>query len=264
MIVGLANPGAEYAQTRHNAGAWYVDLLAQRHNQQLKEESKFFGYTARLNLAGNDVRLLVPTTFMNLSGKAVLAMANFYRIEPNEILVAHDELDLPPGVAKIKLGGGNGGHNGLKDIQNKFGNNPNFYRLRIGIGHPGDKNKVVGFVLGKPPASEQKMIDEAIDESLRCTEMLMKDGLEKPFSACTASRRRPEPCRSGRPARCLHLAARVEGLLAHAAVIGGEALFRHVILRIVQFMAAERPGALEQAHAVTAQVAQTNAFPAAR
>ena len=179
LIVGLANPGAEYAQTRHNAGAWYVDLLAQRHNQQLKEESKFFGSTARLNLAGTDVRLLVTTTFMNLSGKAVLAMANFYRIELNEILVAHDELDLPPGVAKIKLGGGNGGHNGLKDIQNKFGNNPNFYRLRIGIGHPGDKNKVVGFVLGKPPASEQKMIDEAIDESLRCTEMLMKDGLEK-------------------------------------------------------------------------------------
>ncbi|HCT9093401.1 TPA: aminoacyl-tRNA hydrolase [Serratia liquefaciens] len=179
LIVGLANPGAEYAQTRHNAGAWYVDLLAQRHNQQLKEEGKFFGYTARLNLAGNDVRLLVPTTFMNLSGKAVLAMANFYRIEPDEILVAHDELDIPPGVAKIKLGGGNGGHNGLKDIQNKFGNNPNFYRLRIGIGHPGDKNKVVGFVLGKPPASEQKMIDEAIDEAARCTEVLLTDGLEK-------------------------------------------------------------------------------------
>lgn len=179
LIVGLANPGAEYAQTRHNAGAWYVDILAQRHNQQLKNESTFFGCTARLNLAGNDVRLLVPTTFMNLSGKAVLAMANFYRIEPDEILVAHDELDLPPGVAKIKLGGGNGGHNGLKNIQNQFGNNPNFYRLRIGIGHPGDKNKVVGFVLGKPPVSEQKMIDEAIDESLRCTEILIKDGLEK-------------------------------------------------------------------------------------
>lgn len=179
LIVGLANPGAEYAQTRHNAGAWYVDLLARQHNQQLKEESKFYGYTARLSLSGQDVRLLVPTTFMNLSGKAVLAMANFYRIEPGEILVAHDELDIPPGVAKIKLGGGNGGHNGLKDIQSKFGNNPNFYRLRIGIGHPGDKSKVVGFVLGKPPASEQKLIDEAIDESLRCTEMLMKEGLEK-------------------------------------------------------------------------------------
>lgn len=179
MIVGLANPGAEYAQTRHNAGAWYVDLLAQRHNQPLKEESKFFGYTARLNLAGNDVRLLVPTTFMNLSGKAVAAIATFYRIQPEEILVAHDELDLPPGVAKLKLGGSNGGHNGLKDIQSKLGNTPNFYRLRIGIGHPGDRNKVVGFVLGKPPATEQTLIDDAIDESLRCTEILLQEGMTK-------------------------------------------------------------------------------------
>lgn len=179
LIVGLANPGADYAQTRHNAGAWYVDLLAQRHQQSLKEESKFFGYTARINLNANDVRLLVPTTFMNLSGKAVQAMANFYRIELDEILVAHDELDLPPGVVKMKLGGGNGGHNGLKDIQSKFANNPNFYRLRIGIGHPGDKNKVVGFVLGKPPMNEQKLIDDAIDEALSCTDILMRDGYEK-------------------------------------------------------------------------------------
>ncbi|EPB4205499.1 aminoacyl-tRNA hydrolase [Yersinia enterocolitica] len=179
LIVGLANPGAEYAQTRHNAGAWYVDLLAQRHNQQLKEESKFFGYTARLNLAGQDVRLLVPSTFMNLSGKAVAAMAGFYRILPEEILVAHDELDIPPGVAKLKLGGGNGGHNGLKDIQSKLGNNPNFYRLRIGIGHPGDKSKVTGFVLGKPPASEQTLIDDAIDESILCTEVLLKEDITK-------------------------------------------------------------------------------------
>ncbi|PHM33539.1 aminoacyl-tRNA hydrolase [Xenorhabdus innexi] len=179
LIVGLANPGAEYAQTRHNAGAWFVDLLAQRHNQSLKEESKFFGYTARINMNGQDVRLLVPTTFMNLSGKSVLALAGFYRIQPDEILVAHDELDLPPGVAKMKLGGSNGGHNGLKDIQNKFGNNPNFHRLRIGIGHPGDKNKVVGFVLGKPPAGEQKLIDDAISEALSCTDILMKDGMSK-------------------------------------------------------------------------------------
>ncbi|UNH25459.1 aminoacyl-tRNA hydrolase [Moellerella wisconsensis] len=179
LIVGLANPGAEYTQTRHNAGAWYVDQLAARHNQRLKEESKFFGYTARINLCGQDVRLLVPTTFMNLSGKSVLAMANFYRVNPDEILVAHDELDLPPGVAKMKLAGSNGGHNGLKDIQNKFGNNPNFYRLRIGIGHPGDKNKVVGFVLGKPPASEQTLIDDAIDESIRCTDILLQDGIDK-------------------------------------------------------------------------------------
>ncbi|MDR0807394.1 MAG: aminoacyl-tRNA hydrolase [Enterobacteriaceae bacterium] len=179
LIVGLANPGAEYAQTRHNAGAWFVDLLAERYNQSLKEEAKFFGYTARLNIDGQDIRLLVPTTFMNLSGKAVLAMANFFRIAPEEILVAHDELDLPPGIAKLKLGGGNGGHNGLKDIANKLGNNPNFYRLRIGIGHPGDKNKVTGFVLGKPPASEQKMIDEAIDEAARCTDILIKEDVTK-------------------------------------------------------------------------------------
>ncbi|WP_434525061.1 aminoacyl-tRNA hydrolase [Photorhabdus asymbiotica] len=179
LIAGLANPGAEYAQTRHNAGAWYVDLLAQSHNQSLKEESKFFGYTARINICGHDVRLLVPTTFMNLSGKSVAALASFYRIQPDEILVAHDELDLPPGVAKMKLGGSHGGHNGLKDIQNKFGNNPNFYRLRIGIGHPGDKNKVVGFVLGKPPTNEKKLIDDAIDEALRCTDILIKQDMDK-------------------------------------------------------------------------------------
>lgn len=179
LIVGLANPGAEYAATRHNAGAWYVDLLAERLRAPLHEEPKFFGYTSRINLAGADVRLLVPTTFMNLSGKAVAAMATFYRINPDEILVAHDELDLPPGVAKFKLGGGHGGHNGLKDIISKLGNNPNFHRLRVGIGHPGDKNKVVGFVLGKPPVSEQKLIDEAVDEAARCTEIWLQDGLTK-------------------------------------------------------------------------------------
>ncbi|AKA37062.1 aminoacyl-tRNA hydrolase [Yersinia ruckeri] len=179
LIVGLANPGAEYAQTRHNAGAWFVDRLAESNNQSLKEESKFYGYTARLNLAGQDVRLLVPSTFMNLSGKAVSAMASFYRILPEEILVAHDELDIPPGVAKLKLGGGNGGHNGLKDIQCQLGNNPNFYRLRIGIGHPGDKSKVTGFVLGKPPASEQALIDETIDEAIRCTDVLLKEDVTK-------------------------------------------------------------------------------------
>ncbi|CZZ16566.1 peptidyl-tRNA hydrolase [Enterobacter hormaechei] len=179
LIVGLANPGAEYAATRHNAGAWYVDLLAERLRAPLREEPKFYGYTLRINLAGADVRLLVPTTFMNLSGKAVAAMATFYRINPDEILVAHDELDLPPGVAKFKLGGGHGGHNGLKDIISKLGNNPNFHRLRVGIGHPGDKNKVVGFVLGKPPVSEQKLIDEAVDEAARCTEIWLQDGLTK-------------------------------------------------------------------------------------
>lgn len=142
----------------------------------LKEESKFYGFTARLNIESADIRLLVPCTFMNLSGKAVAAMATFYRISPEEILVAHDELDLPPGVAKFKQGGGHGGHNGLKDIISKLGNNQNFHRLRLGIGHPGDRNKVVGFVLGKPPVSEQKRIDEAVDEAARCTELWIKEG----------------------------------------------------------------------------------------
>jgi len=179
LLGGRANRGAKYPPARHNAGAWYVDLLADRFRAPLKEEAKFFGYTSRININGNDVRLLVPTTFMNLSGKAVAAMATFYRIAPDEILVAHDELDLPPGVAKFKLGGGHGGHNGLKDIISKLGNNPNFHRLRLGIGHPGDKNKVVGFVLGKPPVSEQKLIDDAVDEAARCTEIWLQDGLTK-------------------------------------------------------------------------------------
>ena len=178
LIVGLANPGNEYAATRHNAGAWYVDLLAERYNQPLKNDPKFFGYTARINLNGHDVRLLVPTTFMNLSGKAVQAMASFYQIQPDEILVAHDELDLNPGIAKLKVGGSHGGHNGLKDIASKLGNNLNFYRLRIGIGHPGDKNKVVGYVLNKPSKPEQELIDKAIDESVYCTNILLKDGIE--------------------------------------------------------------------------------------
>lgn len=178
LIVGLANPGNEYAATRHNAGAWYVDLLAERYNQPLKNDPKFFGYTARINLNGHNVRLLVPTTFMNLSGKAVQVMASFYQIQPDEILVAHDELDLNPGIAKLKFGGSHCGHNGLKDIASKLGNNLNFYRLRIGIGHPGDKNKVVGYVLNKPSKPEQELIDKAIDESVYCTNILLTDGIE--------------------------------------------------------------------------------------
>lgn len=178
LIVGLANPGNEYAATRHNAGAWFVDQLAEQYHQSLKNDPKFFGYSSRITLSGHDVRLLVPTTFMNLSGKAVQAMATFYQIKPEEILVAHDELDINPGIAKFKFGGSHGGHNGLKDIASKLGNNLNFYRLRIGIGHPGDKNKVVSYVLNKPSKPEQELIDKAIDESVRCTEILLSDGIE--------------------------------------------------------------------------------------
>jgi len=179
LIVGLANPGPEYSQTRHNAGGWFVQQLAASHHLSLKPEARFFGLTGRLQRGHADVRLLIPTTYMNLSGKAVAALAGFYRIAPQEILVAHDELDLPPGVARFKLGGGHGGHNGLKDIISKLGNTREFHRLRIGIGHPGSKEKVTGFVLGKAPQSQQQQIDAALDEAQRATELLFDDGLTK-------------------------------------------------------------------------------------
>ena len=179
LIVGLANPGAKYEGTRHNAGEWLVNELAKMYNTSLKEEAKYFGKVAKINTAQGEVRLLVPTTFMNLSGKAVGALTNFYRIKPEEILVAHDELDLPPGVAKIKQGGGHGGHNGLKDIIASLGNSNNFYRVRIGIGHPGHKDLVAGYVLGKPAPQDQEKINSAVDEASHCVEVLFKDGIMK-------------------------------------------------------------------------------------
>lgn len=179
LIVGLANPGAKYEGTRHNAGEWLVNELAKMYNTSLKEEARYFGKVAKINTAQGEVRLLVPTTFMNLSGKAVGALANFYRIKPEEILVAHDELDLPPGVAKIKQGGGHGGHNGLKDIIASLGNSNNFYRVRIGIGHPGHKDLVAGYVLGKPAPQDQEKINSAVDEASRCVEVLFKDDIMK-------------------------------------------------------------------------------------
>jgi len=179
LIVGLGNPGPEYSQTRHNAGAWYVTELAHRHGGSLREEAKYYGLTGRIQLLGKEVRLLIPTTFMNLSGKSVAALAGFFQIPPEAILVAHDELDLPPGVARFKQGGGHGGHNGLKDIISKLGNNKEFHRLRLGIGHPGDRNKVVGFVLNKAPQSEQQLIDAAIDEAVRCTDLLFEQDMIK-------------------------------------------------------------------------------------
>ncbi|MGR7920407.1 aminoacyl-tRNA hydrolase [Zobellella denitrificans] len=179
LIVGLGNPGPEYAHTRHNAGAWYLAELARLHGGQLKEEAKFFGWTGRVRIAGRDVRLLIPATFMNRSGKAVAAMANFYQIPPEAILVAHDELDLPPGSARFKQGGGHGGHNGLKDIISCLGNSKDFYRLRLGIGHPGHKSQVAGFVLTKAPAAEQGLLDATVDEAVRATDMLFSDGMTR-------------------------------------------------------------------------------------
>ncbi|MES2353571.1 MAG: aminoacyl-tRNA hydrolase [Pseudomonadota bacterium] len=165
LIVGLGNPGAEYFDTRHNAGFWWIDKLATDLRVSLTRESKFHGVVARGKHEGQDIWLLQPATFMNRSGRAVLALANFYRILPDEVLVVHDELDLPPGVVKIKQGGGNGGHNGLKDITACL-TTPDYWRLRIGIGHPGDRDQVVDYVLHSPRKEEQSLIDEAIDRSL--------------------------------------------------------------------------------------------------
>ena len=179
LIVGLGNPGDKYTDTRHNAGEWLIERLARRFNVSLNPESKFFGKTARTLVNGKEVRLLVPTTFMNLSGKAVGALASFYRIKPEEILVIHDELDLPPGTAKLKQGGGHGGHNGLKDIVAQLGNNNNFYRLRIGIGHPGHRDLVAGYVLNKPSLADRDTLDKVLDEATDCVEMIFKDGMVK-------------------------------------------------------------------------------------
>ena len=179
LIVGLGNPGDKYTDTRHNAGEWLIERLARRFNVSLNPESKFFGKTARTLVNVKEVRLLVPTTFMNLSGKAVGAFASFYRIKPEEILVIHDELDLPPGTAKLKQGGGHGGHNGLKDIVAQLGNNNNFYRLRIGIGHPGHRDLVAGYVLNKPSPVDRDALEKVLDEATDCVEMIFKDGMVK-------------------------------------------------------------------------------------
>ena len=169
LIVGLGNPGPQYSQTRHNAGAWYVEALAQAFAIPLQLETRFFGHSGRGLIDNHDVRLLIPNTYMNLSGKSVGAIATFFKILPNEILVAHDELDIATGMVKLKKSGGHGGHNGLRDIIKSLANCPDFYRLRIGIGHPGDKRQVHDYVLGKAPAIEQRAIEESIEEAIRHT-----------------------------------------------------------------------------------------------
>lgn len=179
MIVGLGNPGAEYANTRHNAGQDFVENLARDYAQPLNNTPKHFGFTSRIIVAGQDVRLLVPTTFMNLSGQAVASLANFFKIAPENILVVHDELDLAPGITKLKVGGGHGGHNGLRDIISSLGNNKNFGRLRIGIGHPGNAKQVSAYVLKRAPAAEQSLIDDSIQAAEKCVTDLVKGDWEK-------------------------------------------------------------------------------------
>lgn len=177
LIVGLGNPGAEYEDTRHNAGFWWVDEICREHGVTLASESKFFGRAGKLKLGGREAWLLQPATFMNASGRAVAALARFYRIAPHNILVVHDELDLLPGNVKLKRGGGNGGHNGLKDISAQLGT-PDYWRLRLGIGHPGEKSAVVNFVLKPPVKDEAVLIGNTIDQSTRMLPLLLEGSFE--------------------------------------------------------------------------------------
>jgi len=165
LVVGLGNPGPEYQDTRHNAGFWFVDRLAEQAGVNLRVESKFHGWVGRLRHGSEDCWLLKPSTFMNLSGRSVVALAQFYKILPDQILAVHDELDLPAGAVKLKRAGGHAGHNGLRDMIAHL-TVPDFWRLRIGIGHPGERNRVADYVLHRPGRDEQEAIDAAIDRGL--------------------------------------------------------------------------------------------------
>ncbi len=164
LVVGLGNPGREYAATRHNAGFWWVDQLAAELDGRWSADGKFAGRVTKVRGPAGDLWLLKPDTFMNRSGQAVGALARFYRITPTEVLVVHDELDLPPGSARLKQGGGHGGHNGLKDIDAQFGRD--YWRLRLGIGHPGDRDRVSAFVLERPSCAEEDSIEQAMRRAL--------------------------------------------------------------------------------------------------
>lgn len=166
LIVGLGNPGPQYEYTRHNAGALFVERIAEKYNVSLVADRKYFGLFGRFTLNNQDIKLLIPTTYMNRSGQAVASLINFFRIPTDAILIAHDELDIPPGLAKLKQGGGHGGHNGLRDIIAQCANQNNFYRLRLGIGHPGDKNLVSNFVLSKAPQQERQLLATSIENTL--------------------------------------------------------------------------------------------------
>lgn len=178
LIVGVGNPTEEYTHTRHNAGVWFLEQVAEVSDVQLKSEAKFFGKLARFHSNKFDFRLLFPTTYMNESGKSVGAVSKFYDIEPQNIIIAHDDLDLPVGAVRLKFGGGHGGHNGLRDIINHL-HTRDFYRLRIGIGHPGNKNRVLGHVLKKPSLEEAQDIGTAINDVLQYLPDILNGNMQK-------------------------------------------------------------------------------------
>ena len=195
LIVGLGNPGPEYQATRHNAGFWWLDAAARQLGAPMLFDRHYPGLRARLNRAApapGPVWLLQPMTFMNLSGKSVGPLAHFYKIAPAEILVVHDELDLPPGQMKLKQGGGVAGHNGLKDILAQLGS-PDFWRLRIGIGHPGDRAEVANWVLQKPRLEDRLVIDQNISDSLDALPLLLDGAMDKAMMKIHAKPPRPKP-----------------------------------------------------------------------
>jgi PTH1 family peptidyl-tRNA hydrolase len=177
LVVGLGNPGPEYEATRHNAGFWWIDQVCGELGGKLSQEAKFFGQAGKIRCGSHEAWLLKPGTFMNRSGQSVAAIANFYKIPPEAILVVHDELDLPPGTVKLKKGGGNGGHNGLKDITAHLGTQ-DYWRLRLGIGHPGDRNAVINYVLHTPSKDEMQLIEESTDASTVLVPMLLQGQME--------------------------------------------------------------------------------------
>lgn len=195
LFVGLGNPGPEYEATRHNAGFWWVDALARELKVTLLPERAYHGLAARANVAGQGVWLLQPQTFMNLSGKSVAALARFFKIAPEEILVVHDELDLPPGQAKLKRGGSHAGHNGLRDIHAQLGSS-DYWRLRIGIGHPGVKSEVIHWVLKKPAPDQRTQIEDSIAHSLKAYPAMLAGDMDKAtLLVHTTKPARPKPPR---------------------------------------------------------------------
>lgn len=195
LFVGLGNPGAEYEATRHNAGFWWIDALSREWKAPLNLEKSYHGLMARTTAGGQTVWLLEPLTFMNLSGKSVVALARFFKIKPEEILVAHDELDIVPGQVKLKFGGSHAGHNGLRDIHAQLGT-ADYWRLRIGVGHPGVKSEVINWVLKKPSQEHRVAIEDCIDRSLKALPQLLAGEMEKATMLIhTATPPRPKPQR---------------------------------------------------------------------
>jgi PTH1 family peptidyl-tRNA hydrolase len=192
LLVGLGNPGPEYAATRHNAGFWWIDEVARTLKASLAPDRNYHGLVARVNRPAGPLWLLEPMTFMNLSGKSVAALARFFKIAPQEILIAHDELDLMPGQVKLKLGGGHAGHNGLKDIHAQLGS-PDYWRLRLGIGHPGVKAEVVNYVLRKPSPEHREGIEKAIEQSLSALDLVLDGDMERAMMKVHAKPPRPKP-----------------------------------------------------------------------